>query len=575
MFVKKGVFEMIKLVPSVKSMEIKDGFLTKSAIYYKDLNCDQRIIKALEKLPYSQQGLEPEISINDVDGEGYELDITQETIQINADSAAGAFYAIQTLRQIFAHEQIPCLHIKDEPDLKYRGFYQDVTRGKIPTVSTIKSLIDNMAYYKLNSLQIYVEHVFEFEEYRDLRETRGFLTKEDIKEIGEYCKENFIDFIPSLSTFGHLGELLLQEKFEHLRVLKEFDNPNFWDLRTEHFTIDPLHPESIEVIKSLIDQYSPNFDSQYFNICCDETNDLSVYGEQGEDVGKLYVDFVLKIIKHVKEKNKTVMMWSDVLCSHPETIDLLPEDTVFLNWEYTANPDEAKIANFAKLNRKQIVCPGTNTWSRFCEHIEMEESNIPLLAEYGYKYGAIGLLNTNWGDWGNPCSLELAMYGLVLGAEKSWSVKTQINEEYYNRINFLLYKRSNGVELLKELCEFHKNIQWTVFCGNYFAHQNNTPIKPYTLGRVLKVQQKYKAIEEKLTVEGWENDKYLQEMVIAAQGVCLIAELSAKMSGEKFERIIDTTQWLNKFSQMWLKKNKKSELYRIVDMFTYYENIGK
>lgn len=575
MFVKKGVFEMIKLVPSVKSMEIKDGFLTKSAIYYKDLNCDQRIIKALEKLPYSQQGVELEISIKDVDGEGYELDITQETIQINADSAAGAFYAIQTLRQIFAHEQIPCLHIKDEPDLKYRGFYQDVTRGKIPTVSTIKSLIDNMAYYKLNSLQIYVEHVFEFEEYRDLRETRGFLTKEDIKEIGEYCKENFIDFIPSLSTFGHLGELLLQEKFEHLRVLKEFDNPNFWDLRTEHFTIDPLHPESIEVIKSLIDQYSPNFDSQYFNICCDETNDLSVYGEQGEDVGKLYVDFVLKIIKHVKEKNKTVMMWSDVLCSHPETIDLLPEDTVFLNWEYTANPDEAKIANFAKLNRKQIVCPGTNTWSRFCEHIEMEESNIPLLAEYGYKYGAIGLLNTNWGDWGNPCSLELAMYGLVLGAEKSWSVKTQINEEYYNRINFLLYKRSNGVELLKELCEFHKNIQWTVFCGNYFAHQNNTPIKPYTLGRVLKVQQKYKAIEEKLTVEGWENDKYLQEMVIAAQGVCLIAELSAKMSGEKFERIIDTTQWLNKFSQMWLKKNKKSELYRIVDMFTYYENIGK
>ncbi len=303
------------------------------------------------------------------------------------------------------------------------------------------------------------------------------------------------------------------------------------------------------------------------------TNDLSVYGEQGEDVGKLYVDFVLKIIKHVKDKNKTVMMWSDVLCSHPETIDLLPEDTAFLNWEYTPNPDEAKIANFAKFNRKQIVCPGTNTWSRFCEHIEMEESNIPLLAEYGYKYGAIGLLNTNWGDWGNPCSLELAMYGLVLGAEKSWSVKTQINEEYYNRINFLLYKRSNGVELLKELCEFHKNIQWTVFCGNYFAHQNNTPIKPYSLERVLTVQQKYKVLIEKLTAENWENDKYLQEMVIAAQGVCLIAELSAKMSGEKFERIIDTTQWLNKFSQMWLKKNKKSELYRIVDLFTYYENL--
>ena len=58
-------------------------------------------------------------------------------------------------------EQVPCLHIKDKPDFKYRGFYQDVTRGKIPTVDTIKKLIDTMAYYKLNSLQLYVEHVFE------------------------------------------------------------------------------------------------------------------------------------------------------------------------------------------------------------------------------------------------------------------------------------------------------------------------------------------------------------------------------------------------------------------------------
>jgi N-acetyl-beta-hexosaminidase len=67
-------------------------------------------------------------------------------------------------------------------------------------VATLKSLIDQMAYYKLNSLQLYVEHTFEFEEYKDLNEKLGYLSKEEIKEIDAYCEENFIEFIPSLST---------------------------------------------------------------------------------------------------------------------------------------------------------------------------------------------------------------------------------------------------------------------------------------------------------------------------------------------------------------------------------------
>ena len=73
-------------------------------------------------------------------------------VKIQAESPAGAFYAIQTLRQILKEETVPCLHIKDRPDFKYRGFYQDVTRGKIPTVATLKKLIDDMAYYKLSFL---------------------------------------------------------------------------------------------------------------------------------------------------------------------------------------------------------------------------------------------------------------------------------------------------------------------------------------------------------------------------------------------------------------------------------------
>jgi hypothetical protein len=98
-------------------------------------------------------------------------------------------------------------------------------------------------------------------------------------------------------------------------------------------------------------------------------------------------------------------MWADILLEHPETIEELADDICFLNWNYDAEPSEEKIVQLAKKGRKQIVCPGTTTWNRFCENVAVEESNISLMAEYGYKHGAIGMLNTNWGDWGNPCSI--------------------------------------------------------------------------------------------------------------------------------------------------------------------------
>ena len=566
---------MINIILNVKHMEIKSGFMTKTAIYYNELNCDERLLTALEKIPYNESGVKLDLCISEKDSEGYELYINENDIVINANSTVGAFYAIQTLRQIFTHSEIPCLYIKDEPDFKYRGFYHDITRGKVPTVKTLKALIDNMAYYKLNSLQLYVEHTYEFEECKDLNEKYGYLSGDEIKEIDAYCKQNFIDFIPSLSTFGHLYELLNQEKYKHLRVLKELDDPNFWHARMAHHTIDPKNPESIKVIKSLIDQYAPNFESEYFNICCDETFDLKEYEKDGEDVGKLYVDFVLQIIDHIKQKGKKVMMWADILLKYPETIDKLPADTLFLNWDYAEAPDEEKIKKFAEMKRNQIVCPGTWSWRRFCEKVDFEEKNICAMAEYGYKHGALGVLNTNWGDYGNISSLDLAMYGLVLGAEKSWSVNTQINDEFYDRVNFILYKNENGIKYLKELSALQDTLALFTFVVKYFKHRcDSWTVDWETLNVELsEIQKKYKELADKLSAEKWENDEYRQEMLIAAEGVCLLAELSQKVKGEEVSRVTDTYEWLNKYRKKWLEKNKESELYRFEDMLLYCEKI--
>ena len=186
---------MLNLIPQPKKIVLTEGYLPVKAIRCFDIACpDQRVAAAAGKLPCDDSGVILSINAAEGEAESYCLNISCDRIAVTAAGPAGAFYAIQTLRQLFALEKVPCLQLEDQPDFSYRGFYHDVTRGKIPTMQTLKELVDRMAYYKLNSFQLYVEHTFEFEECKDINPTRGYMTKEEMKELGDYCRQNFIDF---------------------------------------------------------------------------------------------------------------------------------------------------------------------------------------------------------------------------------------------------------------------------------------------------------------------------------------------------------------------------------------------
>ena len=558
---------MLKLIPEVKKIVYTGGVLAKKAICPCPVS-DIRLQKALDKLPQAADGMALCVTVTGGEGEGYFLRVAETAITLEANTEAGAFYGIQTLRQLFTEATVPCVEITDAPDFPHRGFYHDVTRGRIPTVETLKKLIDDMAYYKLNSLQLYVEHVFPFKETEKLIEKTGCLTAEELKELESYCEENFITFIPSLSTFGHMFEILNQPQYQHLAVLDTYKaSPNFWLDRMAHHTINPLKEESIGVVRSLIEQYLPLFQNNFFNICCDETFDLDRYLEC-EDPGKVYAEFVKKIIAIVREKGKDVMMWADILLKHPEVINDIPEETVFLNWFYRVPVPEENIAKLAKMGKKQIVCPGTTTWNRFCEDLAVEEENICKMAEYGHKHGALGVLNTNWGDWGNPCSMELGMYGLVLGAAKSWAVDTLVGEAFYSAVNHLLYQGEDGIGCLKALCKMHRYIVWRDFVRNYHHRKAGEPLEftTITVQAVKEIQAGYLQLKEALSAP-WAQDNYRKEILCAAEALCVVAELTAKMDGMEIPRITDTEKFIATYEENWRAANKESELSEMTGFF--------
>ncbi len=504
---------------------------------------------------------------NTLGAEEYTLEITDSGIEIFGGTAAGCFYGIKTLSKLIEAygSELPLLKITDFPDLEYRGFYHDATRGRVPSVIGVKKMVDRLASFKINSLQLYVEHTFDLFEFKnDGKTEEDYLTAEDILEIDQYCYDNFIDFVPSLSSFGHLYHLLMKEEYKHLCELENFESKqHFWKDRMEHHTIDPTNPESFERICSLIDQYLPLFRSRYFNICCDETFDLCKGRNAGKDRGTLYCDFVEKIIRHVTAMGKTVMMWGDIALEYPNALGKIPKDTVLLNWAYDSNPSEEKVIRIKEQKLTQIVCPGTTSWTRLIERPQIAVPNITKFAAHAKKHGAKGILNTNWGDYGHPSSPECALYGTVLGAAVGWTADTAVNEDFEKAVSYFVYgSETNIIPLINRIAEIHaQSATWySFFC--WVSWKSKDYFKDFNSAKELaeecrKIAADLKALPDRKMV--------IEHIVNAAEGVALLNEAVdiIKNDYDRAQWKKTAESWLADYEKMWLSGAKQSELHVI------------
>ena len=119
-------------------------------------------------------------------------------------------YGVETFCQIVQQcgGILPCVQIQDAPDMPNRGYYFDQTRGRVLKLEELKKIADRMCRYKLNQLQLYVEHTYLFRDFSEMWRDQTPLTAEEILELDSYCRERHIELVPSLASFGHLCTLL-------------------------------------------------------------------------------------------------------------------------------------------------------------------------------------------------------------------------------------------------------------------------------------------------------------------------------------------------------------------------------
>jgi len=366
----------------------------------------------------------------DLPVQGYNLSVNHDKIIVEYSSRQGLYYSLVTLKVLRENYSgiLPCCSIEDYPDLEIRGVMLDISRDKVPTIETLKSVVQLLADLKYNHLQLYIEGFsYAYPSFKNLwlnKETP--ITGDEIRELDAFCKSRYIDLVPNQNTLGHMMAWLATDEFKDLAECP--GGYKALGLMSMKGTLDPSDPGSIELINKMSEDLLPNFSSTFYNVNLDEPLELgmgkskNLVKETGE--GEVYLRYMLKVHDIVLAKGKKMMMWGDVVMKHPELLPRIPEDITILDWGYESSyPFERHCKSLQEAGISYIVCPGTNSWASIAGRTDNMLSTVEYAAVNGTKYGAKGILITDWGDLGHWQYLPVSYAGFAAGASMGWNSK--------------------------------------------------------------------------------------------------------------------------------------------------------
>jgi hypothetical protein len=436
----------------------------------------------------------------------YRLSIDENEIVIEGASPCAIFYGVQTLRQIMEQsdaDQLPELKIDDWPDFQDRGVCYCIAHGCVPKLKQLKLIADTLARYKINHLQLYHKHTFVFRGHPDIGRDTSPLTAEDILELDAYCRDRYVELVPALASFGHMDPMLKYPQYHHLTEdwgIGKYIIPDqkkkkwleVWQKARGYYaySLSPANPAIYDFLDSLFGEFLPLFSSKRFNAGCDEVVDLGM-GQSYDLCQKLgkervYLDHIIKLNELCGKYGKKMMIWGDMIRHHPELIKEIPKDITVLDWGYEHDHDFESIKDFKDAGLSFAACPSTASSIALYPSLPKAMANIAGFAHAAYKYGAQGLLNTEWGEGGHYNFIEYSWHGLVFGAEQSWNTKAP-QEDFTARFcrNFIKTDDPQFVRALSDLGEInYPNNLWR---NIYFANEDKKVFPVGSLGMPVAV----------------------------------------------------------------------------------------
>lgn len=420
-----------QIIPIPDSVELTDSFFTideNTGITYDDsFKVSAQFLKDFIESGspiHLKEGNDIQFKLDqNLGSEAYHLTVSKEGITIKASTDKGAFYAVQTLRQLmpvsiengtFSEDEIniQAVTIKDQPQFKYRGMHLDVARHMF-SVDFIKKYIDALALLKMNTFHWHLTDDqgwrIEIKKYPKLQEVSayrdetlvghysdqphqfdgkrygGYYTQEEVKDVVQYAKARFVTVIPEIEMPGHAQAAIAA--YPELGCIDEpVEVAKKWGVFEEIYC---PNQNTFAFLEDVLDEVLELFPSKYIHIGGDEApktrwkncahcQDL-IKKESLKDERHLQSYFITKMEKYLNSKGRQIIGWDEILEG-----GLAPNATV-MSWRGTNGAVEA-----AKSGHNVVMTPTSHCYFDYYQSENEDEplaigGFLPLEKVYGFN----------------------------------------------------------------------------------------------------------------------------------------------------------------------------------------------
>lgn len=325
--------------------------------------------------------------------ESYSI-VIGDRVNVESPAAEGARWATMTLLQMFDESlSLPKGRINDEPLYGFRGFQMDAGRKYIP-LDYLYNLIDVMAYYKLNELNLHLNDNgftyfydddwdktqaafrLESETFPGLTARDGSYSKNDFRDFQKYAADRGVEVIPEIDVPAHslaftrfrpsIGSTPEEYGRDHLNIMKE-ETYGFLDsLFTEYLAGD-----------------DPVFVGKRFNIGTDE------YSNRDSVVVEKFRYFTDRYARMAEKYGKTPLVWGSL--THAKGKQPVKVDGVeMIVWSNGfANPQEMHDLGYKMISMPDgllYIVPHAGYYHDYLDNQEIYNTWTPADFRGGFKF---------------------------------------------------------------------------------------------------------------------------------------------------------------------------------------------
>jgi len=289
--------------------------------------------------------------------EGYALVLTPTGVDVAAATAHGLYNGLQSLLQLLRADttgadavRARCLTVTDWPSLEWRALTMTLPtdRWGHPNNAPVSGAFYRdfirrfVARHKFNAIALGINAGYRFASHPEIAGPAAW-NRRNLDRFVQTCRDNFIEPIPFVNSYGHTGWLTLRHP-----ELREDGDLN---------TLCVSNPKSFRILTDLyaelLDIFGP---VRFFHIGMDEIRwkTLRVPPEKrcrlcaGKPKYELVASHIRRLHDWLGERGVRTMIWGDMLLPEhngdapfhsARALPLLPRDIVIANWSTSLAPD--------------------------------------------------------------------------------------------------------------------------------------------------------------------------------------------------------------------------------------------